>query len=155
MQRSGKDHIMTRRTKYALTIGGVAVPAFLLFPLIFTPSEEMQPTPGQIPFFMVLGAVEALLLGAGVAFVIFARKYVREVDPTHRMHAWAAYLTLAWLMLQWYPHGGLHVANGPNMQGILLIDYGFHLPLFISPLILLWAGVGLLRARNARHVAAA
>ena len=50
----------------------VAVPAFLLGPVLFPPADVgSEPSAAQIPFFMFLGAADAVLLGLGVSFLIF------------------------------------------------------------------------------------
>jgi hypothetical protein len=42
-------------------------------------------------------------------------------------------------LLSWYPHDGLHVHAGLNLRALLAIEYAFHVPLYIAPLVLIWA----------------
>ena len=43
------------------------------------------------------------------------------------------YLSIAYLMISWWPHIGMHVHNPPdNLQGLIYIDYFFHVPLMIA-----------------------
>ena len=58
------------------------------------------------------------------------------------------YLSIAWLMISWWPHIGMHVHNAPdNLQGLIYIDYLFHVPLMIAGAVLaycffLWCASG-------------
>jgi hypothetical protein len=46
------------------------------------------------------------------------------------------YLSIAYLMVSWWPHINMHVHNGPeNLQGLIFIDYLFHLPSMIAALV--------------------
>ena len=130
---------MNTRTAIPLVIALVAIPAFALTPVFFPPSPDMTPPPTQHPFYVVLGAIYALALGAGVAFLSFGLPLVRRLLPSAPGRAVAVYLTLGWLLVSWYPHGGLHSSNGMDTGRLLWIEYGFHLPLILAPLILIWA----------------
>lgn len=133
---------MRSRTVLALVTLAVAVPALLLTPVLFPVSPDMTPTSAQRPLFMLLGACYALALGLGVTFVAFGWPSVRRLIPASRARAIAAYLTVAWLLISWYPHGGLHMSSGMNTSRLLLIEYGFHLPLVAAPIVLIWAFAG-------------
>lgn len=139
---------MATRTKAILLTFAVAIPAFLLAETFFPPPPGPGPTDGQLPFFIILAALDSLLLGIGVAFLVFAWPVIRRAAPSSRSDALAIYLTLAFLMVTWYPHLGLHSsAFGADFSGLLVIDYVFHLPLIIAPLVLIWGFVGILRDR--------
>jgi hypothetical protein len=116
----------------------VAVPALALTLTLFPPSPHMAPAPAQVPFFAVLAGINALALGLGVAFLAFGLPTMRRVLAP-RGRAVAAYLAIAWLLVSWYPHGGLHASNGMDTRALLWIEYGFHVPLVIAPLVLIWA----------------
>ncbi|MGH3990606.1 MAG: hypothetical protein ACRDTZ_25305 [Pseudonocardiaceae bacterium] len=135
---------MSTRTKAIVVTVAVAIPAFLLVGVFFPPPSGPGPSSGQLPFFVVLSALDSLLLGVGVAFVAFGWNMARRVAPASRARWLAIYVALAWLMVSWYPHIGLHTSN---FSGILVIDYVFHLPLFIAPLLLIWGFLGLLHDR--------
>ncbi|MDQ4103197.1 MAG: hypothetical protein M3186_05645 [Actinomycetota bacterium] len=140
---------MSTRIKAILVTLAVAIPAFLLVREFFPPPPGPGPSSGQLPFFIVLSALDSLLLGAGIAFIAFGWPMVRRVGPASRAGALAIYVTLAWLMVSWYPHIGLHTSVfGSNFAGLLVIDYVFHVPLFIAPLVLIWAFAGLLDDRS-------
>ncbi len=139
---------MSTRTKAIVVALAVAIPAFLLVRVFFPPPPGPGPSSGQAPFFVVISALDSLLLGAGVAFVAFGWNVVRRVAPASRGRAVAIYVTLAWLMVSWYPHIGLHTSRfGSDFFGILVIDYTFHLPLYIAAMVLIWGFLGLLHDR--------
>jgi hypothetical protein len=138
----------------AVVTVAVAVPAFALTPTLFPPSPHMAPTATQVPFFIVLAAINALALGLGVAFLAFGLPTMRRVVPSASSgpgRAVAAYLAIAWLLMSWYAHGGLHASYGMDAGPLLWIEYGFHLPLILAPLVLVWALTG---AGSRRPVAA-
>jgi len=117
----------------------VAVPAFALTPVLFPPSPHMSPAVTQVPFFVLLGGINAMALGLGVAFLMFGLPAIRRLVPSTSGRAVAVYLAIAWLLMSWYPHGGLHASNGMDAGPLLWIEYGFHLPLIVAPLVLIWA----------------
>jgi hypothetical protein len=83
----------TRRTwvKVLILILVVTVPAFLLGHVIWHPLG-MAPSPGQMPFFMVVSFFEALALGLGVSFLLFGLPLVRSVPSELNTRAWLMYL---------------------------------------------------------------
>ena len=57
------------------------------------------------------------------------------------------YLSIGYLMVSWWPHLNLHTHNGMNLQGLLYIDYFFHLPLEIAGVALALCFISLMRNR--------
>jgi hypothetical protein len=125
----------------------VTIPAFLLGHVIWHPMG-MAPSPGQMPFFMVVSFFEALALGLGVSFLIFGLPLVRSVPSQLKTRAWLMYLGIGWALVSWWPHGNLHMSNGDNMQRLLYIEYGFHVTLVISAAIVAYCFLSLLRERS-------
>jgi hypothetical protein len=125
----------------------VTVPAFLLGHVIWHPMG-MAPSPGQLPFFMVVSFFEALALGLGVSFLIFGLPLVRRVSAESKLRTWLMYLGIGWALVSWWPHGNLHMSNGDNMQRLLYIEYGFHVTLIISAAIVAYCFLSLLRDRE-------
>ncbi|MFE3456037.1 hypothetical protein ACFXKD_00725 [Nocardiopsis aegyptia] len=124
--------------KYALVIAVVAVIGFLLTPIVFTvPETGPQPTSGQVANFMVLGAWDALLLGVAVAVAAFGWPSVRRAFPASKAMAVAVFVSLLFLFGSWWPHLGLHSVVGDNLNLLIAVDYGFHVPLGIASLIIL------------------
>jgi hypothetical protein len=116
----------------------VAVPAFILGPVLFPPADVgSEPSAAQIPFFMFLGAADAVLLGLGVSFLVFGLPVLRKVSPDSRVRAWAMYLAIGYLMVSWWPHLNLHMATPlEDWKMLLYVDFLFHLPLEIAGAVL-------------------
>lgn len=146
---------MKTKIKVAAITLAVAVPAFLLGPVLFSPAEgSPTPTAGQMPFFLFLGVGDAVLLGLGVAFLIFGLPVLRKVSPDSRSRAWAMYLSIGYLMVSWWPHLNMHASNGLDLQGLLYIDYIFHLPLEVAGVVLAWSFFSLFRSWRSGKLAA-
>jgi hypothetical protein len=136
---------MSIRLKAAATTLAVAVPAFLAAPILFPPPPGPPPTSTQLVSLEVLTASDSLLLGMGIAFVGFGWPLVRHAAGS-RVRASAMFLAIAWLTISWYPHVGLHgSAFGATLPGVLAIDYGFHVPLYLTAVVLIWGLLGYLR----------
>lgn len=129
---------MKRWMKVTIVTLMVAVPAFVLGPVLFPPADVgSEPSAAQIPFFMFLGAADAILLGLGVSFLVFGLPVLRKVSPDSRLRAWAMYLAIGYLMVSWWPHLNLHISTPiDNWQMLLYIDFLFHLPLEIAGAVL-------------------
>ena len=130
---------MKRWMKVTIVTLMVAVPAFVLGPVLFPPADVVgsEPSAAQIPFFMFLGAADAILLGLGVSFLVFGLPVLRKVSPDSRLRAWAMYLAIGYLMISWWPHLNLHISTPiDNWQMLLYIDFLFHLPLEIAGVVL-------------------
>ncbi len=130
------------------------IPAFLLEPPgplggFWAPAPQMaRPSGVQVPLFMVLGLAEGLVFGLGVAFLAFGYSLVQRATVS-RGWTWAVYLAIAWSLINWWPHDSLHVHNGLELDGLLAIDYVFHITLMIGGLILAYFFVTTLRRAGA------
>jgi len=126
----------------------VAIPAMLTGPIIWPPPADLgvAPTAGQIPFFIVLAVIEAITLGLGVSFLLFGFVPLRHALGGSSWRTWAAYLSIGWFLVSWWPHNNMHTHNGMDLQGLLYIEYGFHLTLMVAGLVLAYALLTLLRA---------
>jgi hypothetical protein len=147
---------MKTRTKAAIITTLIAIPALFLGPVIFPPADVgVEPTAAQIPFFMFLGLTDALLLGLGVSFLIFGLPVLRRVSPDSKARAWAMYLSIGYLTVSWWPHLGMHASNGLDLQGLLVIDFLFHLPLEIAGAVLAYCFFSLFRSYRSGKLAEA
>ena len=123
---------MKRWMKVTIVTLMVAVPAFVLGPVLFPPADVgSEPSAAQIPFFMFLGAADAILLGLGVSFLVFGLPVLRKVSPDSRLRAWAMYLAIGYLMVSWWPYLGVAVPGHgrfqrPRPAGVAL--HRLHLP---------------------------
>ena len=107
---------------------------------------------GALPtYFLFLAVGDALLLGLGVSFLLFGFPVMRQVSPDSKLRAWAMYLSIGYLMVSWWPHLNLHSHNGIDLQGLLYIDYFFHLPLEIAGVVLALSFISLVTGRTAEE----
>ena len=129
----------------------VAVPAMLTGPIIWPPPADLgvAPTAGQIPFFIFLAVIEAITLGLGVSFLLFGFVPLRRALGGSSWRTWAAYLSIGWLLVSWWPHNNMHTHNGLDLQGLLYIEYGFHVTLMVAGLVLAYSLLTLLRPEDA------
>ncbi len=94
------------------------------------------PSSGQLPLFLFLNIAESLVFGLGIAFLMFGYPLVQGLGVASKGLTWAAFISIVWLLISWWPHDSLHVFNGMNLTGLLVIEYLFHLTLMITGLIL-------------------
>ena len=154
MSAKAIDEISTRTTwvKVLLVSVLVAIPAFILGPIIWPPAERSpSPTTTQLPYLLFLNLVQATVLGLGVAFLAFGLSVMRRISPDSKVKAWATYLSIAYLMVSWWPHINMHVHNGTELQGMIYIDYLFHLPSMIAALVLAYCFFSLLWERGEKR----
>ena len=130
---------MQTKWKVLLITLVVGLPAFLLGPMLWPPSGGMAPTPGQLPFFIAISAVEALAFGIGIAFLIYGWKMVKMVQKDAKVQGWLLCIAIAWGLISWWPHDNMHISNGENMQRLLYIEYGFHLTLVVCAFIVAYS----------------
>ena len=127
----------------------VGVAAMALGPILWPIAEGgTQPTAGQLFFFIVLEAIQSLAFGLGVSFLVFGLPTVRRVSPNSQLMAWAMYLSIGWLLVSWWPHSHLHQVVGENLQGLLYIEYGFHVTVIIGAIVLAYGFLSLLREQS-------
>jgi hypothetical protein len=127
----------------------VGVAAMALGPILWPIAEGgAQPTAGQLFFFIVLEAIQFLAFGLGVSFLVFGLPTVRGVSPNSQLMAWAMYQSIGWLLVSWWPHSHLHQVVGENLQGLLYIEYGFHVTVIIGAIVLAYGFLSLLREQS-------
>ena len=68
--------------------------------------------------------------------MIFVGKLLKNIPQESKNKTVPTYYALSWLLISWWPHDNFHIHNGMNAQGLLYIEYGFHLTLLIASLIL-------------------
>ncbi len=114
----------------------VGIPAFLLGPVIWPPSPDIRPTQDQMPYLIALSGIEALVFGFGMAFIFFGWPPVKKIANGSSKAARAMYVSLAWLLVSWWPHDNLHIHNALNINGLIVIDWSFHFTLIAAGLVL-------------------
>jgi hypothetical protein len=137
---------MKTSAKSTLVIVLVAIPAFLLgngapggawwgqvWP--WTQSHG-DPPANLLPFFLLLAVVEALALGASVAFVLWGWPTMRRLAGGRTGLATGMYLSATWLLGNWWMHDNLHQVTGFDFTGLLVIEYVFHVTLIAAGCVL-------------------
>jgi len=133
-----------------LVVGSIA---FVLTPLWPVPPTAPQPPSNLLPFFILLSFVESVSFGLGVAFLIFGRGLLGRLSRSPRLTT-AAYLAVAFLLVNWWPHDNLHRMTSGDWADLVLVEYGFHLPLMLAGAVLAWFFVSLARQERARELPA-
>ncbi len=75
---------------------------------------------------------------------------LRKLSPDSKARAWAMYLSIGWLLVSWWPHGHLHQHNGHDVQGLLYIEYGFHVAPMLAGLVVAYCFLTLTRERSGK-----
>lgn len=153
---STEDQRLTKGTnrdwiKWLVVTLVLAVIAFLASPNgplggFWRPSADFpQPTDVQLPLFILLNVAETLAFGLCISFLVFGYPVTQSILPASNGLTLGAHVSIAWLLLNWWPHDSLHVANGMNLNGLLAIEYGFHITLIIAGVILAYFFLALAR----------
>ncbi len=128
-----------------------AVAAMVAGPILWPTSDPPlfpEPAAAQVPFFVLLQVVTCLTFGLGVSFLLFGLPVVRGASADSMVRAWLIYLSIGWLLISWWPHGHLHQHNGHDLQGLLYIEYGFHVLPMLAGLIVAYGFLSLMRERR-------
>ena len=132
----------------------IALIAFLASPNgplggFWRPAADMPvPTAGQLPLLIVLNVIEVLMFGLGIAFALFGYRLLRAAQVGSRALTLAAYVCIVWLLASWWPHDSLHIANGMAMNGLIGIEYGFHVTSMLAGAVVALFFLALLRQRG-------
>lgn len=120
---------MTTTVKVALITLVCAVPALILGNIIWPISPDLPtPTSMQLPFFIILSVIEAVVFGLGVAFIVLGWNRAGG----ERL----VFLAIAWFLISWWPHDNMHKHNGEDLGGLLVIEYLFHVTLIVAGVII-------------------
>ncbi len=96
--------------------------------------EEMGITGGLAGAFMGYSLIEAIGFGLGLAWLAFGWKTVRDAE---RPGAVAAYLSVGWGLVSWWPHGSLHQAIGDsNPAALVQLEFAFHATLILAAILI-------------------
>ena len=109
--------------------------SFLLTPALWTKAMGVNPTQGQLPFFIALSVIESVVFGIGISFIVLSWPFLKRFNQLSRKLTFATYLAISWLLVSWWPHDNFHMQNGLYLQGLLYIDYVFHVTIIIASLI--------------------
>lgn len=129
-----------RMSLLTLVIGGTAlVTGPRLWPM--APSVP-EPPSNLLPFYIALAVVEALAFGFAVAFAVFGWPAIRRLPLGAPWLNKALFITLCWVMGNWWMHDSLHMHVALDMNRLLYIEYGFHMSMLACVVVLV---VGFIR----------
>jgi hypothetical protein len=143
---------MKTSTKVVIVTLILTIAGFLTEPngplgAFWAPARDVPQALGaQVPLFMLLGTLEALAFGLGVSFLLFGYASLKAIPSVSAPMARAAHLSISWLLLNWWAHDSLHLHNGMNLNGLLGIEYGFHVTLIAAGVVLARFFVAIVRA---------
>ena len=105
--------------------------------VFWRPAEGLpRPVGIQVPLLVALSLIESVAFGLGVSFLIFGYALLKSVTPATKGLTLGAHLSISWLLINWWPHDNLHIHNGDELNGLIGIEYGFHVSLIIAGMIL-------------------
>jgi hypothetical protein len=117
-----------------IVIGGAA---FFAGPQIWPASHDVPtPPPDLLPGYLAISAIEALAFGFAVAFAVFGWSAIRDLGLGAQSLNGMLFVTIFWLMGNWWIHDNLHMHIGFDMNRLLYIELAFHLTLLGSGVIL-------------------
>lgn len=137
---------MHLRTKFILAMLVSTVVGLLLAPATPTgtavwggmPEGGPEPTGGQIGLMMVYTAFAAAAMGFGIAFWAFAYPWTQRVFPFLTV---PAHIAIGFIPGTFWIHDSLHMINGENINGLLALEYVFHLPTILAGVVLALATI--------------
>jgi hypothetical protein len=95
--------------------------------------------------FALLGLLEAVALGLGLAFLLLGKPMVAASAGRPFPLTRSAHLAISWLLMNWWAHDSLHQHVGMNLTGLLYIEYGFHASLIVCGVVLMRFFLGVVR----------
>lgn len=125
--------------------------------MAWPPAPEMQAlmaqvqataTAPQVALFLLLALVRSLVFGLGVSFLLFGYPMVRSVGSVSSGLSRAAHLSIAWFLVNWFPHDNLHLKVYPAVEVLLAIEYGFHMTLMAAGAVLAYFYIKVVRERR-------
>ncbi len=92
-----------------------------------------QPTGVLLSLFILLNLIQAVAFGGGIAFLLFGYEQVSGIAPASPLLTRAAHLSIAWLLINWFPHSSLHMHLGEtDLASVAVVEYAFHLTAIIA-----------------------
>lgn len=151
---------MHLRTKFIIAMLVTTVLGVVLAPATPTgsavwggmPEGGPQPSGGQIALMMVYTAFAAAAMGFGIAFWAFAYPWTQRMFPVMTL---PAHIAIGFVPASFWIHDSLHMVNGENVNGLLALEYGFHLPTILSGVILAIATIRSIGGRAPGYAARA
>jgi hypothetical protein len=115
----------------------VGLAAFLTGPKIWPMAQGIPaPPPNLLPGYIAVSAVEALAFGFAVAFATFGWSAIRALPLGARWLNQLLFVTLVWLMGNWWFHDNLHMHVGFDMDRLIYVELFFHMSILLCAVIL-------------------
>lgn len=131
--------------KIFLTALAAGIPSFFLGKIIWPISSDLGvPAVTEFPMISMLSFFEALLFGLGVSFVIYGWNILKKLPS--KLTKIMLYVSIAWLLLSWWPHDSLHLSVGNNIRNQLMLEFIFHIPTMLAQICLVYALIALLQS---------
>lgn len=148
VRRAGNIEVgrSTRLRVVAVASAG-AILAFGSSQVLWPAPPGFAPPANLLPFFLILGLIESVAFGAGIAFLIFGFRSIARTG-VGKLAAWGGYLGIAWSLVNWWAHDGFHRVVGLKFAGLLGIEYAFHVTLIAGGLLAVFFFLSV--ARSAR-----
>jgi hypothetical protein len=121
---------MSRYVTLALVVlwAAVSVP----IGLAIWPPAAGRPPAQLLPVITAVGFFEGAAFALGVVFLVFGGRLLGAAGRWTGLTT-AAYVSIAWLLMSWWPHDGLHRSGfGRSFAGVAAIDLAFHTTLIIG-----------------------
>lgn len=130
----------------AVVIALVSIPTSLILFKPNLPGGAAIPT-SVLPLLVGLKLFEGLALGTGIGFLIFGYPLLKRAGQASGLTL-LAFLSIAWFLVNWWPHDNLHLINGfNNIWGLLAIEFGFHITLMLAAVVLAFFFYRVIRQR--------
>ena len=114
------------------------MPAFLVAYAIWpSPAAPGQLSALQVPFFVLLVALESLGLGLGVAFVLFGWPRLVRNAGSPRARTLAVCASVSWMLISWWPYDNLR--RYADAESLMYLEYGFHATLIACGIVLAYS----------------
>ena len=100
--------------------------------LAIWPPAAGTPPSQVLPFIMIVSLFEGASFALGAVFLVFGGRVLGDGGRWTPLTG-AAYASIAWLLMSWWPHDGLHRSGfGRTFAGLATIDMAFHTTLIIG-----------------------
>lgn len=113
-------------------------------------AEEVGTPPAALlPLYMGFGVLEGVALGLAISLLVWGRKAFVDLAGGNVVRGTWMCIATAWILGNWWVHDSLHIVNGHDYTGLIIIEYAFHATLIAAGAFLAyWVTTGV-RTRKA------